>query len=216
MEPVIFFAERKLVTYSSSNIFPFSFIFTWNFGIKQFTYDYTYFICFSAKLQSSAPRQYHPWKFFLIITLWPLFFNVTVKCYWRTNVHSLIQLLILHPLVSLFSGQRKSNILNYHQNFPWQFTKLWNSVLLKDIFMVPFSCFIQYKSSVIHFKTNLGQENVFSMIKSLLWVVLRNRTHTWSVLSSIILSKTTGLPWRRLPAVWCTVATVCQRFCMIV
>lgn len=140
MEPVIFFAERELVTYSSSNIFPFSFIFTWNFGIKQFTYDYTYFIYFSAKLQSSASRQYHPWKFFLIITLWPLFFNVTVKRYWRTNCHSLIQLLILHPLVSLFSGQRKSNTFNYHQNFPWQFTKLWNSVLLKDIFMVPFSC----------------------------------------------------------------------------
>ena len=79
-----------------------------------------------------------------------------------------------------------------------------------------FQLFIQCKSSVIRFKTNLGQENVFSMIKSLQWVVLRNRTHTWSVLSSIILSKTTGLPWRRLPAVWCTVATVCQRFFMIV
>lgn len=53
-EPVIFFAEKKLVTYSSSNIFPFSFIFTWNSVIKQFTYDYTYFVYFSAKLQCYA------------------------------------------------------------------------------------------------------------------------------------------------------------------
>lgn len=112
---------------------------------------------------------------------------------WRTNMHSLIQLLILHPLISLFSGQRKSNTFNHHQNFPWQFTKLWNSVLLKAIFMVPFSCFIQCKSSVIRFKTNLGREYVFSTIKSLQWVVLRNRTHTCSVLSSLIKNHRTSL-----------------------
>lgn len=53
---------------SSSTIFPLSFIFTRNSVIKQFTYDYTYFIYFSAKLHCSALRQNHPWKSFL---LWP-------------------------------------------------------------------------------------------------------------------------------------------------
>lgn len=132
-------------------------------------------------------------------------------------MHSLIQLHVLHPLVSLFSGQKKKvQHIQPSPEFPMTVHQTVKFSFAKGHFMVLFSYFIQCKSSVIRFKTNLGREYMSSKIKSLQCVVLRNRTHTWSVLSSVILPRTTGLPSWRLPAVRFTVVMVCQRFCVIV